>query len=163
MTAGRYAADTSVSAEASKAEIERTLMRYGADEFMYGTTVAKGAVVQFRAHSRYVRFVLDLPDPTDPQFTRTPQRGTARTEAAAHKAWEQATRQRWRALALVIKAKLEAIEVGLATFEHEFMANVVLPDGSTVGEFMSPQIEQAYTTGAMPSMLPALGPGPSTP
>lgn len=40
------------------------------------------------------------------------------------------------------------------------MAHIVLPDGSTVGQWMAPQIEQAYTTGRMPSMLPAITAGP---
>lgn len=36
------------------------------------------------------------------------------------------------------------------------MANIVLPDGNTVGDFMKPQIERAYLTGAFPNMLPML-------
>ena len=39
----------------------------------------------------------------------------------------------------------------------EFMAFIVLPDGQTVGEFMRPQIHQAYLNRAMPKLLP----GPS--
>ena len=34
------------------------------------------------------------------------------------------------------------------------MANIVLPDGSTVGEFMAPQIEVAYETAEMPTAFP---------
>jgi hypothetical protein len=70
---------------------------------------------------------------------------------------EVARRQRWRALALAIKAKLEAVESGIATFEEEFMAYIVLPDGQTVGEFLSPQIEAAYSSGRMPPLLPGIG------
>jgi hypothetical protein len=33
----RYASNTDVPSDRSRAEIERTLVRYGADEFMYGT------------------------------------------------------------------------------------------------------------------------------
>lgn len=66
-------------------------------------------------------------------------------------------RQRWRALALAIKAKLEAVETGIATFEEEFLNYIVLPDGVTVGEFIRPQIETAYATGTMPKMLPGIG------
>ena len=33
----RYAKNTSVSTERSKAEIEKTLKRYGVEEFFYGT------------------------------------------------------------------------------------------------------------------------------
>jgi hypothetical protein len=37
------------------------------------------------------------------------------------------------------------------------MANIVLPDGKTVGEFMRPQIESAYRSGQMPPLLPWSG------
>lgn len=152
-----YAASTSVSVEKSRAEIERTLARYGAEAFMYGWDQAR-AVIQFQAHDRHIRFLLPLPDRDDRAFTRTPT-GKARTAESAAKEWEQACRQRWRALNLVIKAKLEAVEAGISEFEDEFMAYVVLPSGATVGEFMRPQIDQAYTSGLMPAMLPALGAG----
>ena len=72
-------------------------------------------------------------------------------------------RQKWRALALVIKAKLEAVESGIAVFEDEFMAYIVLPGGEeTVGDFMRPQIAEAYRIGAAPNMLPML-PAPNRP
>lgn len=152
----RYAADTSVSTEKSRGEIESTLQRYGADQFMYGWD-REQAVVQFRMENRHVRFLLPLPDKNDAEFTMTPARKYERSAEEALRAWEQACRQRWRALALVVKAKLEAVECGITSFEDEFMAHIVLPDGSTVSQFMGPQIEAAYDTGKMPSML-AIGP-----
>lgn len=151
-----YAATTSVSTEQSRAEIERTLQRWGADQFMYGWDGDR-AVIGFRASGRQIKFVIDLPDRNDREFTHH-SRGR-RTADAALKAWEQACRQRWRALNLVIKAKLEAVESGISEFESEFLAHIVLPDGSTVGNWIAPQIDTAYTTGQMPSMLPALGSG----
>ena len=39
------------------------------------------------------------------------------------------------------------------------VAYTVLPNGETAGEWMAPQVARAYATGAMPSMLPALGRG----
>ena len=151
-----YAATTSVSTEQSRAEIERTLQRWGADQFMYGWDGDR-AVIGFRASGRQIKFVIDLPDRNDREFTHH-SRGR-RTADAALKAWEQACRQRWRALNLVIKAKLEAVESGISEFESEFLAHIVLPNGSTVGDWVAPQIDTAYTTGQMPSMLPALGSG----
>jgi len=56
---------------------------------------------------------------------------------------------------LIIKAKLEAVEAGVSTFEEEFMAFIALPDGRTVGDFMAPQIDAAYKTGRMPPLLGA--------
>lgn len=152
----QYAAKTTVSSEASRAEIERILQRWGATSFMYGWD-ADRAVIGFVFQDRQIRFVITMPDRNDRRFTHH-SRGV-RTPDAAYKEWEQACRQRWRALALVIKAKLEAVESGIAEVEDEFLAYIVLPDGSTAGQWMRPQIAVAYDTGAMPSVLPALGPG----
>jgi len=149
-----YAENTSVSTDKSRADIERTLQRYGADQFMYGWDQDK-AVVGFRMVNRQIKFLLPMPNKKDRQFTHTPT-GKPRKETAAHAEWEQSCRQKWRALALVIKAKLEAVEAGIAIFEDEFMANIVLPNGSTVSQFMLPQITAAYESGDMPKMLPML-------
>ena len=43
------------------------------------------------------------------------------------------------------------------TIETEFLANIVLPDDTTAGEWMLPQIDRAYRTGEMPPLLPAAG------
>ena len=61
------------------------------------------------------------------------------------------------ALLLVIKVKLEAATAGISTIETEFLANIVLPDNTTAGEWMIPQIDHAYRTGEMPPLLPAAG------
>ena len=101
----QFAATTSVSPSASADEIDRTLRRYGADQFMYGWA-EEAATVGFRLAGRQVRFVIPMPNRNDKRYTHH-SRG-ARTPDAAKKEWEQAVRQRWRALALIIKAKLEA-------------------------------------------------------
>lgn len=146
----RYASSTTVSTEASRSEIERTLRRYKADAFMYASESDR-AVIQFRIGLRQVRFMLQMPDPTDREFTQH-SRG-ARAPDAAEKLWEQACRQRWRALALVIKAKLEAVSAGITTIEDEFLAHTVLPDGSTVSEAMQDRIALAYENGQMPALM----------
>lgn len=126
---GKYAEHTKVPVERSRAEIEKTLKRYGADGFMYGDADGR-AVVMFRMEKRHVKFMIGIPD-------------DAREE-----------RQRWRVLLLVIKAKLESVESGVEEFDDAFMAQIVLPDGKTVGQTMRPQIASAYETGAMPPLLP---------
>jgi hypothetical protein len=70
-------------------------------------------------------------------------------------AYDQEVRRRWRALGLVIKAKLESVESGIETFESAFMANIVMPDGKTFGKYAGPAIESAYSTGKVPLLLPA--------
>jgi hypothetical protein len=158
MTAARtrYAEATSVPSERSRAEIERVLKRYGADAFGYIEDRGRVAIM-FRARDRHIRFVLPLPDRLARAFTHTPGQGRPRSATQQELAYERTIRQRWRALALVIKAKLEAVEAGISIFEDEFMANIVLPDGKTVSDFMRPQIESAYVTGKMPPLLPYYG------
>lgn len=99
--------------------------------------------------------MLPLPDKESPEFRFTPGKHLLRDLESQNKSWEQACRQRWRALALVIKAKLEAVECGISTIEREFLANVVMPDGSTVGDVIEEQIANAYLTGKMPPLLEA--------
>lgn len=154
----RYAESTTVSSEKSRGEIEKTLQRYGADQFMYGWEEER-AVIQFRANGRHVRFIVVMPSREAKQFWFTPSKRQKRTPEQAYAQWEQACRQRWRALALVVKAKLEAVEAGITEFEDEFLAHIVLPDGQTAGTWLRPQIDEAYTSGAMPAGLLALPPG----
>lgn len=150
---GQYAESTSVSSDRSRAEIERTLARYGAESFMYGWDKGK-AIVGFVANGRQVRFMLPLPDRESKEFTHTPSRGTRRMPGQIDAAYEQAVRQRWRALSLVIKAKLEAVAVGVVTFDEEFAMHYMLPNGQTVGEWVTPQIEKVYDQGGMLALLP---------
>jgi hypothetical protein len=152
MTA-RYAAGTEVPADRSIAEIRKTLRRYGATSFAFGED-EHGAVVGFAAHGRQVRFVLPMPNPADKEFTRTPT-GKSRTEAAAEAAFEAAVRQVYRVFALVIKAKLEAVESGLVAFSDEFLAQLVLPGGMTVGDTVRGKVDEAYETGQVPSLMPS--------
>ncbi len=145
-----YAENTTVSSEKSRTEIERTLTRYGATGFLYAWG-ATGATVAFQMSGRQIKF--KLPMPSVEEFGETPT-GLARSASAMQTAHDQAIRQRWRALALCIKAKLETIESGITEFDDEFMAHIVMPDGKTVGEIMVPQIAIAYDTGNMPPLLP---------
>lgn len=149
----RYAENTGVSSDASRSEIERTLRRYGADQFLYGWGVGE-AIVGFRMNDRQVKFHLPMPDRNEREFTHTPSRHQRRTEPQIDAAFEQAVKQRWRALALVIKAKLEAVESGITEFEDEFMAHIVLPNGQTFGQWARPQIANAYDNGRMPALMP---------
>lgn len=147
----QYAKDTKVSVSSSKQEIERIVERYGAEQFMSGWN-ADRAMIAFTMEGRQIRFVLPMPAKNERRFTHH-SRGM-RTPESALQQWEQACRQRWRALALVIKAKLEAVESGISVFEDEFMANIVLPNGRTVSEEVRPRIAAAYDSGQMQPLLP---------
>jgi hypothetical protein len=137
----QYASKTDVSSVQSRADIEKVLLRYGADDFGYMSS-ADRAVIAFAYDGKRIRFTLPMPNRHAAEFVRTPT-GRVASDTAAQSAYEQAVRQKWRALLLVTKAKLEAVESGISTFEQEFMAHIVLPSGRTVGEEIMPQVNDA--------------------
>lgn len=121
-----YAEHTKVPVDRTKAELEKTLQRFGAEGF--GTyTERDKAIVVFSTADRRVRFILPL------------------TEAN-----ERELRRRWRALLLCIKAKLESVASNIESFEDAFMAHIVLPEGGTVGDKIRPMIVDAYKKGLPP-------------
>jgi len=148
---GQYAQWTTVDSGKSRIEIEKTLVRYGAAAFAYGWQDG-AAMIGFSLHERQIKFILPMPDRNSRDFTRTPT-GLQRTARAAAEAYEQAVRQRWRALNLVVKAKLEAVASGIVTFEEEFYAHMVLPGGQTVYQATINAVERAKETGDLRPLL----------
>lgn len=128
----KYAKRTQVPISRSRSEIETTISRYGADQFGSAFSTDR-AMVQFRLGQKdkqwVIRFILPLPH-----------------EDA------QDQRQRWRALSLVIKAKLESVESGIATIEQEFLANIVAPSGQTMAEILVPQLKGMREQGRLPTI-----------
>ena len=114
-------------------------------------------MIGFVINSKSVKFVLPLPSKTDKKFTHwRPGNGyyeKPRTAEKALAAWEQACRSKWRALCLCVKAKLEAVESGITSFEAEFLAHFVMPNGQTFGAYAIPQIEEAAQSGRMPALM----------
>ena len=132
----RYAEGTKVSVSRTKVAIDELLERHGAHQRILGTDDIRGInLVAFTLGGRQVRFEL-------PHCRDDPR--------------EQ--RRVWRALLLVIKAKLELVAGGDSTVDNEFLPNIVLPNGQTVGSVIGAHIDQAYATGSMP---PLLGPARS--
>lgn len=158
----RYAEGTHVPVQKSRQEIEATVQRFGATAFAYGME-GNTAHVGFEVAGRRIRFTMALPGRDEHRFRFVPVRGASgpydrrRTVAQQNEAWELAVREHWRALAMVIKAKLAAVQAGITTVEDEFLAWTVMPDGRTVSEHAQPAIAQALATGTVPALLP----GPS--
>lgn len=149
-----YAKGTDVSSERSRAEIERTLVRFGADSFVSGWERGQATIMFEMRHLR-VMFRLPMPDRNDERFTYTNHATPRKRSAdAAAEAWEQATKEKWRELALIIKAKLVAVQSGVVTFEQEFGMHVVLPDGRTVGDYLGSKLPEIASTGQLPALLP---------
>lgn len=127
--------------ERSRAEIERILERFGADQMVNASSSAPPAVLMgFRAKGKMIRFHLPLP-----ASSKSPEALAAEI------------RRRWRALLLVLKAKLEAVESGITTFEQEFYAHILLPGGMTVYEMSHKEVDKALQQGKPPSFGGLLG------
>lgn len=149
----RYAGKTTIDRSSSVAELDRLVTRYGANGFAYGRE-DDAAWVGFRVGGRTVRLTVPMPDRNSAEFTETPT-GKLRAESTALAEWEQACRARWRAVVLVVKAKLEAIECGISTIEREFLVDLVLPDGRTVGQHVLPGVVASLESGRVVRLLPA--------
>ena len=125
-----YASRTTVPADKTRLDIEAMMKRRGADQFFSGAD-SERAILAFRLGGRHIRFTLPLGDVRNQQHLRS----------------------RWRALWLVVKAKLEAVEIGIMTIEEAFLGDTLLPDRRTVAEAMEPQLQLAYRDGKMPPLL----------
>jgi hypothetical protein len=86
--------------------------------------------------------VIPLPDPNVRGFTHAPQTRKPRSATAAQEAYKQVVRQRFRALALLVKAKLEAVDAGIATFEFEMLNKTMLTNDMTVEKWAEPRLRK---------------------
>lgn len=112
-----YAEKTSVPVNRTQQQIKELLKFHGADTFalLEQTSCVKLA---FRIDGFNYLFTMDEQEDA------------------------QENRARWRALFLVVKAKLTAVEAGISTMQDEFLANTVMADGQTVGAWATPRLEQ---------------------
>ena len=152
-----YAATTDVSPGRSREEIEATLVRYGCDGFRYTWDGLKNAnVLEFRLNNRMIRLYVPMPDVNDRvQMDRLKAAAKAARQSTKPEAlYEQAVRQRWRAMLLYVKAILEAIENGVTTLDEALLSGMVLPGGETFGQWAAPQLDRIALEGRMPPLLP---------
>jgi len=146
---GQYASSTTVSPEKTQNDIRETLRKYGAGKFGIMED-ADRVYVMFEFERLMIQITVDLPKKEN--FSKT-DTGRSRKTSIADDAYNQAVRQRWRALLLAIKAKLEAVESGISTVEKEFLAFVILPNGKSLGDSLIPELKRVAGTGKMPQML----------
>ena len=147
-----YASGTQVPEYRSRAEIERLLMRYGADEFGYVTRKAE-ALIGFVYNGIRIQMSVPLPDREDPKFASTPTGRTTRSDSRAFNEWQKEIRRRWRSLCLVIKALLVGVDDGVLRFEEAFLPYVVMGDGLTICQHVLPHMQKALESGRMPNTL----------
>lgn len=142
-----FAARTQVSVGKSRNEIEELLLKAGATGFVSGWDSQTGRhVIEFKVPAldsvRVIRLEVPLPGLEDREVTHTPT-GNERDRSQRDAVWDQLCRQRWRQMKLILQAKLEAIEVGITTIEREFLADLVMPNGQTLSQVISPQLNNA--------------------
>lgn len=131
-----YASGSEVPVARSRTHLEQLLRAHGAEGFAYGWTSANDRV-EFVWKNQRVRFTLPRPDRQ--KFSLTPS-GLQRSDKQTDAAIDAEDRRRWRALLLVVRAKVEAVESGISIFEEEFLAFIVMPNEQTVGEILVPRI-----------------------
>jgi len=152
-----YADNTKVPTSKSIQDIEKIILRFGADGFMYGWQKDERdnhiAAISFRYENRQIRFHLPIGKAEDHLMTPRMHR---RTERQAEEFFHKDVNRRWRSLLLIIKAKLVAIQDGITTFDNEFLAFMVLPNGRTAGDWLVPQLDEAMEQGIMPELVPGL-------
>lgn len=147
-----YASGTEVSVIRSIGELDKLLTKHGATGFAYGRNdETRSTRVMFRLADRMCRFDVEKPDVQD--FRRTPT-GIVRSLDTATKLADAEERRRWRSLVLVIKALLVGVADGVISLSEAFLSFTVLPNGATVGEWAAPQLDTAYATAQMPSLMP---------
>lgn len=147
----KFAAGTTTSTEKTFSEIRALLKRYEATNFAMIEN-AQHFGIAFEYRNRRVRFIVPLPDTSEAHVTKGNQyrRYDGGYSEVKH---EQLIRERWRAAFLVIKAKLESVASGIETFDEAFMGQLVLPDGHTMTEVITPYLDGAYANGEMPPLL----------
>jgi hypothetical protein len=138
-TRHHYAENTAVPVERTKQELDALLQRHGATQ--------RGMAVDDERHEATCYFSLDGRQ----VLLRLPM--PRRKDYGSQQRWEQAGRARWRQVLLITKAKLEHIALKLSTVEHEFLADIRLPNGSTVGQEIASGLHEMYATGRIPPLL----------
>jgi hypothetical protein len=123
-----YARYTRVPPEKTRAEIERTVKKYGAKGFVSGWQGDR-VKIEFLCRDRHIRMTMIEPQTAQP------------------------ARSKWRSLLLLVKAKLEAVDAKITTFEEAFLSDIVMPDGRTVYEATREPIKIAYERKETPTLL----------
>ena len=159
-----YAANTSIPVERTRLDLERLVLAKGAGQWMNAFDALTGrAIIGWSMDGRMIRLAIPLPNPNADEFVYRmwkgqPQKYGRKLPAETQRErWDQACRSRWRAVLLIVKAKFEAIDAGISTVEREFLADTLLANGETVSSWIRPQLEEMYSTGRMPLLLPAAG------
>lgn len=135
----RYAEGTSVDVHRSQQEVGNLLRKWGASQVIMAWDASEGAGVRFRLSERYAQLVVRPPSERRLKELRLRHPRTPEAERI-----EAEQRRSWRALLLLVKAKLEAIAAGITTAEREFMPDLLMDDGRRLEEWALPVLETRH-------------------
>src|SRR5947209_6140525 len=122
--------DQSAEETTLRRQLERMLADHGADQLGFAAT-NELAGISFRIDGRVYQASLPMPGREDPELTLTAG-GRVRSGAALTKVWRAERVRRWKALAGLVRAALEAEAANLAPLQLTLAGWLVLPDGRTV-------------------------------
>ena len=156
MTTTPYAKGTAVPISKSRDEIERTIERFGATQYVWMRDDERNLVtVAFRREGIAYRITVTMPSIAD--FRLTPNH-RVRSVSGMKSEHDKETRRRFRALGLYLKAILEAIETGIIDARTALVGHMLLPSGETVAEYAEGEIVRSLASGEAPRLMLALNP-----
>jgi hypothetical protein len=127
---------TEVTPEKSQSQINQLLKEYGVSKYQWTTDYENNQVVlafelevEIGSQKRRLTFKVSPPPFAKKRRTWDSMKGYRDVYAAN---WAQS----YRLLYFWLKAKLESVAYGLTTAEQEFLSQMVLPQGKTLGEIL---------------------------
>lgn len=152
---GAYAANTDITPEKTLQDIQKLVRAAGAAKFGYEDS-DREIVIRFSMKGLRglvdICFKVPLPQAADFIYNSIGQR---MRDVQAKQSHARAVRSTWRALLLVIKAKLEAIDAGIEVLEEAFLPQIVV-ENRTVYEALQPALD-AYQSGGVRALRAAGG------
>jgi undecaprenyl pyrophosphate phosphatase UppP len=126
----KYAERTKVPISTSKSELEKICNQHGATNFsiMQGDTIT---AIIFKYLGRLYRIDINFKGDDEKEQQR-----------------------KWRVIVITLKVMFESITNNVIEGQLLFQPWTVLPGNTVLHSRISPQIEQAYLTGKMPTLLP---------
>jgi hypothetical protein len=152
---------TTVAVEKSQADIRQLLRKHGAGRFEFGEATDDNgttwAALGFAMNGRAIRMRVPLKPINDQAAANKARRARSKTLGEIRgEMIEQEAKRIWRVLAWNLKARLEAVEEGVETFEEAFLAHLL---DERTGETVYEQLVRTGTVELGGPLLPELGAG----
>lgn len=151
---------TTVPVDKSQAGIRALLVKHGAEQFTFGEGggAAPWAGIEFAHGGLLVRMRAPL-KVDEAQLATTWEKHRRNNGKKTEIEWrrqhiEQEQKRIWRVLHWTMKARLEAVEEQVETFEQAFLAHIVDPaTGQTLYQHLQPALDRGVFDVGGPGML----------